>query len=188
MLALSFLLLIGMSLIARGLRPAHPEGLHLLRDGLLGVRRDDQPAAAQGQRSRSTCTSVTATNPPARRRDRDRTDCMILHTRPARPRSSSRPPAAPPPAAAYVPQRVFDTRRGAFTDFESMVAELAAPTWCSSASSTTIRTRTGSRRACSRAARAGTSPLTVSLEMFERDVQDVGRHAISSGRSAEESS
>ena len=31
----------------RGLRPAHPEGLHLLRDGLLGVRRDDQPARAR---------------------------------------------------------------------------------------------------------------------------------------------
>ena len=38
------------------------------------------------------------------------------------------PPAAPvasPPAADYVPQRVYDTRRGMFTDFESMVAELA---------------------------------------------------------------
>ena len=32
--------------------------------------------------------------------------------------------AAPPPAADYVPQRVFDTRRGAFVDFESMVAVL----------------------------------------------------------------
>ena len=28
----------------RRIRRAHPEGLHLLRDGLLGVRRDDQPA------------------------------------------------------------------------------------------------------------------------------------------------
>jgi predicted tellurium resistance membrane protein TerC len=36
-LALSFLLLIGVS-------HAHPEGLHLLRNGLLGLRRDDQPA------------------------------------------------------------------------------------------------------------------------------------------------
>ena len=33
MLALSFLLLIGVSLVGEGLRPAHPEGLHLLRDG-----------------------------------------------------------------------------------------------------------------------------------------------------------
>ena len=50
MLALSFLLLIGMSLVARGLRPAHSEGLHLLRDGLLGVRRDDQPPDARQRR------------------------------------------------------------------------------------------------------------------------------------------
>ena len=67
MLALSFLLLIGMSLLAEGFGPAHPEGLHLLRDGLLGLRRDDQPAAARRRRSRCTCTSVTATNPPERR-------------------------------------------------------------------------------------------------------------------------
>ena len=44
MLALCFLLLIGVVADRRGLRPAHPEGLHLLRDGVLGVRRDDQPA------------------------------------------------------------------------------------------------------------------------------------------------
>ena len=31
----------------RGLRPSHPEGLHLLRDGLLGVRGGDQPASAK---------------------------------------------------------------------------------------------------------------------------------------------
>lgn len=35
-------------------------------------------------------------------------------------------PATPPAAApAYVPQRVYDTRRDAFTDFESMLADLA---------------------------------------------------------------
>src|SRR5262245_8620124 len=33
--------------------------------------------------------------------------------------------AVPPPPPEYVPQRVYDTRRGAFTDFESMVADLA---------------------------------------------------------------
>ena len=46
MLALSFLLLIGMSLLLEGFGQHIPEGLHLLRDGLLGLRRDDQPAAA----------------------------------------------------------------------------------------------------------------------------------------------
>ena len=45
-LALSFLLLIGD--LADRRRPGHAraQGLHLLRDGLLGVRRDDQPARA----------------------------------------------------------------------------------------------------------------------------------------------
>ena len=57
MLALSFLLLIGVSLIGEGLGPAHPEGLHLLRDGLLGVRRDDQPAGAGQERAGSPQTA-----------------------------------------------------------------------------------------------------------------------------------
>ena len=38
-LALSFLLLIGMSLVGDGLDMHVPEGLHLLRDGILGLRR-----------------------------------------------------------------------------------------------------------------------------------------------------
>ena len=54
MLALSFLLLIGMSLIAEGLRPPHPQGVHLLRDGVLGLRRD-----AQSCRSASAATRAT---------------------------------------------------------------------------------------------------------------------------------
>ena len=58
-LALSFLLLIGVSLIAEGLRPAHPEGLHLLCDGLLGVRRDDQPPRRDRRPIRSSCTRPT---------------------------------------------------------------------------------------------------------------------------------
>ena len=44
MLALSFLLLIGVTLIAEGL-DRHSEGLHLLRNGVFGVRRDAQPEA-----------------------------------------------------------------------------------------------------------------------------------------------
>ena len=47
MLALSFLMLIGVVLVGRGPRPPHPEGLHLLRDGLLGRGRDAQPAHAR---------------------------------------------------------------------------------------------------------------------------------------------
>ncbi len=46
MLALSFLLLIGLSLIAEGLGQHISQGLHLFRDGLLGLRRDDQHPAS----------------------------------------------------------------------------------------------------------------------------------------------
>jgi hypothetical protein len=37
---------------ARGLRPAHSERLRLLRDGLLGLRGDDQPTSADQDRAR----------------------------------------------------------------------------------------------------------------------------------------
>ena len=46
MLALSFLLLIGMTLVAEGLGQHIPKGIHLLRDGLLDLRRDVEPADA----------------------------------------------------------------------------------------------------------------------------------------------
>ena len=46
-----------------------------------------------------------------------------------------------------------------------------APTSCSSASSTTIRTRTASSPRFSRGCVRRNVPVTVSLEMFERDVQ-----------------
>ena len=45
----SFLLLIGLSLDRRRPRHAHSEGIHLLRDGLLGVRRDGE-SSSQGNR------------------------------------------------------------------------------------------------------------------------------------------
>ena len=64
MLALSFLLLIGMSLILEGF-DHHPEGLYLLRDGFLGVRRDDQPAAAQGRQPVHLHERYTEHPPPA---------------------------------------------------------------------------------------------------------------------------
>ena len=40
-------------------RHAHSEGLHLLRDGLLGVRRDDQPARARQRRAGRTPSTGT---------------------------------------------------------------------------------------------------------------------------------
>ncbi len=47
MLALSFLILIGVALVGEGFGLPHPEGLHLLRDGLLRRRRNAEPASAR---------------------------------------------------------------------------------------------------------------------------------------------
>ena len=48
MLALAFLVLVGVALIAEGFDMHVPEGLHLLRDGVLGGGRDDQHPRARG--------------------------------------------------------------------------------------------------------------------------------------------
>ena len=57
MLALSFLLLVGMALVADGLEFPHPQGLHLLCHGFLGLRGNAQPAPAQekGRPDLSNC-------------------------------------------------------------------------------------------------------------------------------------
>ena len=69
MLALSFLVLVGMTLIAEGFEHARAEGLHLLRDGVLARRRDDQHPPAQpscgGARGPAKGESVTR-NPAVR--------------------------------------------------------------------------------------------------------------------------
>jgi uncharacterized iron-regulated protein len=85
------------------------------------------------------------------------------------------PPAAPDPHAAlqpsYVPQRVFDTGRGAFTDFEAMLADLAK------ADVVFVGEQHGDRHTHRLEAailegllRRGAA-VTLSLEMFERDAQ-----------------
>jgi len=90
---------------------------------------------------------------------------------------SAAPPAPTPPAvrqgevSAYVPQRVFDTRRNAFTDFESMLADLARADVVlvgeqhddpnTHRLEVAVLEGLGRRRV----------PVTLSLEMFERDVQ-----------------
>ena len=81
--------------------------------------------------------------------------------------------AAPPPAADYVPQRVFDTRRGAFIDFESMVAALAkADVVLVGEQHDDPNTHRLEYALVSGLKRRRVAP-TVSLEMFERDVQEV---------------
>ena len=77
----------------------------------------------------------------------------------------------PPPAADYVPQRVFDTRRGAFIDFEAMVAMLGrADVVLVGEQHDDPNTHRLEHALLSGLRRRRIAP-TVSLEMFERDVQ-----------------
>ena len=94
--------------------------------------------------------------------------------------------AAPPPAADYVPQRVFDTRRGAFIDFESMVAALAkADVVLVGEQHDDPNTHRLEYALVSGLKRRRVAP-TVSLEMFERDVQEVIDRYLSGAITAEQ--
>jgi uncharacterized iron-regulated protein len=80
---------------------------------------------------------------------------------------------APLPPPEYVPQRVYDTRRGAFTDFESMVADLArADVVFVGEQHDDARTHRLEEALLGGLRRRKITPA-VSLEMFERDVQGV---------------
>ena len=84
--------------------------------------------------------------------------------------AQSAPPASAP-AGEYVPQRVYDTRSGAFTDFESMVADLARAAVVFVGEQ---HDNPGTHRleeALLSGLRRRRAAATVSLEMFERDVQ-----------------
>jgi uncharacterized iron-regulated protein len=79
--------------------------------------------------------------------------------------------SAQPIAPSYVPQRVYDTRRGAFTDFESMLADLARAEVIfvgeQHGDANTHRLELAILEGLSRRQ----VPVAVSLEMFERDTQ-----------------
>jgi uncharacterized iron-regulated protein len=87
--------------------------------------------------------------------------------------AQSVPPAPPSPPPEYVPQRVYDTRRGAFTDFEGMVADLArADVVFVGEQHDDPRTHRLEEALLTGLHRRKIAPA-VSLEMFERDVQGV---------------
>jgi uncharacterized iron-regulated protein len=79
-------------------------------------------------------------------------------------------------AQAYVPHRVFDTRRGAFSDFEAMAVELAKADVVFVGEQhddpNTHRLEVAVLEALSRRGRR----VIVSLEMFERDAQEPLEH------------
>jgi uncharacterized iron-regulated protein len=81
------------------------------------------------------------------------------------------PAGHPSVAAVYVPQRVFDTRRKAFTDFESMLADLArADVVLVGEQHDDSNTHRLEGAVLQGLLRRRVS-VTLSLEMFERDVQ-----------------
>ncbi|OFW10797.1 MAG: hypothetical protein A3H96_04100 [Acidobacteria bacterium RIFCSPLOWO2_02_FULL_67_36] len=94
----------------------------------------------------------------------------VLAQAPAQTATTSPPPRVET-AAAYVPQRVFDTRKKAFTDFEAMLADLArADVVLVGEQHDDPNTHRLEAAVLQGLLRRGTS-LTLSLEMFERDAQ-----------------
>ena len=84
--------------------------------------------------------------------------------------------AATAAAQTYVPHRVFDSTRGAFSDFEAMAADLAKADVVFVGEQhddpNTHRLELAVLEALARRGR----PVVVSLEMFERDVQEPLEH------------
>jgi uncharacterized iron-regulated protein len=92
-------------------------------------------------------------------------------------------PAATP--AAYVPERVYDTRRQAFTDLEIMLADLAKADVVFVGEQHDDPNTHRLEAAILDGLRRRGVPVTLSLEMFERDTQG-GLDAYLSGGIAEE--
>jgi uncharacterized iron-regulated protein len=101
---------------------------------------------------------------------------LILALAQAAPQGSSTATPAPPPSApavpsAYVPERVYDTSRRAFTDLEAMIADLAkADVVFVGEQHDDPNTHKLELALLDGLRRRTISPI-VSLEMFERDVQ-----------------
>lgn len=88
---------------------------------------------------------------------------------PAQP--AALPHAQAAASAAYVPQRVYDTRRKAFTDFETMLADLARADVVLVGEQHDDPNTHRLESAILQGLMRREVPVTVSLEMFERDVQ-----------------
>jgi uncharacterized iron-regulated protein len=91
--------------------------------------------------------------------------------------SQQPPPAVPAPttqaaAPAYVPERVFDTRRNVFVDFEVMLAELSRTDAVFVGEQHDDSNTHRLELALLDGLRRRAVPVLLSLEMFERDVQE----------------
>ncbi len=80
-------------------------------------------------------------------------------------------PPQPPASSAYVPQRVYDTRRAAFTDFEMMEADLARADVVLVGEQHDDPNSHRLELAVLEGLARRRVAVTLSLEMFERDVQ-----------------
>ena len=174
MLALSFLLLIGMSLVAEGFGQHIPKGYIYFAMGFsvfveminIRVRGKGEPVHLHGEPDMENVGSHERMRLAVC--VRRVLACAFLLMSGALRRARR----------AYVPERVLRHRSIA----SSPTSRRCSPTWrgptsCSSASSTTIRTRTGSSsRVLEGLARRRGDGRRSSLEMFERDVQEPLEH------------
>jgi uncharacterized iron-regulated protein len=94
-------------------------------------------------------------------------------------------PLAPAISSSYVPQRVYDTRRAAFTDFEAMTADLSRADVVLIGEQHDDANTHRLELAVLEALARRNVPVTLSLEMFERDVQQ-SVDTYMSGSSAED--
>lgn len=100
---------------------------------------------------------------------------ILAQAQPAQPTVPPQPSASPHAQAgasgAYVPQRVYDTRRKAFTDFEMMLADLARADVVLVGEQHDDPNTHRLESAILQGLMRRQVPVIVSLEMFERDVQ-----------------
>jgi uncharacterized iron-regulated protein len=92
---------------------------------------------------------------------------------------------SPVPAATYVPERVYDTRRRAFSDFEMMLADVAGTDVVFVGEQHDDPNTHRLEAAILEGLRRRGSAVTLSLEMFERDTQSTIDGYLA-GRMAEE--
>jgi uncharacterized iron-regulated protein len=96
---------------------------------------------------------------------------FALQVQPAAPPTPAEPAAQPLVVVSYVPERVYDSRHKRFTDFEAMLAEIARADVALVGEQHDDRNTHRLELALLEGLMRRRMPLTLSLEMFERDAQ-----------------